>query len=135
MTRGAGGQLAIQPATLAQVVAEPKLLRRLDAGPSHKYGVEASDLKHVAALLEASPDYLSRRMKLLESRLAGEQRMVLTTAPSEHAERWKAAKHVAARGSGCCLSRRSTGDRTSTGTRCMAGWPRCCRSAGCTKSA
>jgi tetratricopeptide (TPR) repeat protein len=95
VTRGAGGQLAVQPATLAQVAAEPKLLRRLDADPSHKYGVESSDLKHVAALLEASPDYLSRRMKLLESRLAGERKMVLTTAPTAHAERWKAAKHVA----------------------------------------
>jgi hypothetical protein len=80
---------------LAQVVAEPELLRRLDIDPSHKYPVEAADLKHVVPQLEASPDYLSERMRLLETHLRGDIRMVLTTAPSEHAERWKAAKHLA----------------------------------------
>ncbi|MEN6458816.1 MAG: hypothetical protein ABFC63_07790 [Thermoguttaceae bacterium] len=94
ITRAENGQLDITPATLNQVVAEPKLLRRMDA-PSHRYGIAAEDLKHVVALLEASPDYLSQRMRLLESRLKAGQRIVLTTSPTEHAQRWKAAKHIA----------------------------------------
>jgi hypothetical protein len=92
---GETGQLEIQPATLAQVIAHPKLLRQLDADETHVYGVKASDLKHVTVMLEASPDYLTRRMRLLESRLVGPQKMVLTTSPTAHAERWKAVAHAA----------------------------------------
>ena len=97
VTRSAGGQLAIQPATLAQVAADDKLLRRLDADQSHVYGVKASQLTRVTALLEASPSYLARRMKALESQpyLAGPRKMVLTTSPSACARRWREAKHIA----------------------------------------
>ncbi|MCE5267315.1 MAG: hypothetical protein LLG00_05465 [Planctomycetaceae bacterium] len=96
VARNAEGRLTIQPATLAQVIADPKLLHRLDVDASHKYSIEARDLQRVTPLIEASPSYLAERMKLLESQLRGVQRLVLTTAPIEHAERWKAAKHVAA---------------------------------------
>jgi len=89
------GQLAIRPATLAQVAADAKLLRRLDFDESHTYGVKAVDLNRVTALLEASPAYLARSMKLLESHLIDPRKMVLTTSPTAQAERWKAA-HVAA---------------------------------------
>ena len=91
----ATGQLAIQPATLAQAVADEKVLRQLDFDQAHAYGVKSSDLKHVVAMLEASPTYLAQRMKLLESHLAGGQKMVLTTSPTTRAERWKALAHVA----------------------------------------
>ena len=87
------GQLAIQPATLAQVVADDKLLRRMDDDESHAYCVKASDLKRVTVLLEASPAYLARPMKAIQSQLSGTQRMVLSTSPTALAERWKAA-HV-----------------------------------------
>ena len=86
----------IQPATLAQVAADDGLLRRLDADPTHPYSVKASDLQHVSVLLAASPTCLSRRMRLVESHLAGANKMVLTVAPSMQAERWKAAKLPAA---------------------------------------
>jgi hypothetical protein len=87
------GQLAIRPATLAQVAADAKLLRRLDFDQSHVYGIKAVDLKHVTALLEASPAYLARSMKLIELHLVGSRRkMVLTTSPTAQAERWKAAR-------------------------------------------
>jgi hypothetical protein len=56
--------------------------------------VKASQLTHVVALLEASPPYLARRMKSLESQLTGARKMVLTTAPSTCARRWREAKHV-----------------------------------------
>ena len=102
------GQLAIRPATLAQVAADPKLLRRLDFDPSHPYRVEAVDPKRVIPLLEASPPYLSRAMKAIDSHLVSQRRLVLTTSltapaerptapaerPTSQVERWKAA-HVA----------------------------------------
>jgi hypothetical protein len=89
------GQLAIQPATLAQVVADEKLLRQLDIDNSRVYRVKVSDRTRVVALLEASPTCLAQRMKLLESRLVGERKMVLTTSPNVQAEHWRAIAHVA----------------------------------------
>jgi tetratricopeptide (TPR) repeat protein len=89
--RDAAGQLAIRPATLAQVAADDGLLRRLDVDDAHKYWVTASDLQHVAVCLEASPTYVSQRMQLLESHLAGAQKMVLTYSPTAQAAKWKAA--------------------------------------------
>ncbi len=94
VTLDESGQLAIRPATLAQVAADAKLLHRLDLDAAHPYRVTSVDPKRVAALLEASPQYLSRPMKLIESHLTGSRKMVLTTSPSAQAERWKAA-HVA----------------------------------------
>ncbi len=85
------GKLAIQPATLAQLAADEKLLRRLDADDTHHYPIKGTDLKHVVVLLEGSPCYLSRRMKLLESRLIGTQKMVLSCSPTAQAEAWKTA--------------------------------------------
>jgi hypothetical protein len=91
VTRAESGELVIQPATLAQVMADDGLLRRLDVDETHRYGVTASDLKQVAVLLEGSPTYLAARMQTLESQLAGTQKMVLTTSPTTQAEHWKAA--------------------------------------------
>ena len=93
--RDESGQLSLQPATLAQVVEDEKLLRQLDADEKHPYPVKAADLKRVVVMLEASPTYLARRMKLLESRLAGARRTVLSTSPSAQAEHWKNSGHVA----------------------------------------
>jgi hypothetical protein len=86
------GQLAIRPATLAQVRADDKLLRQMDYDESRMYGVKSSDLKRVTALLEASPAYLARSMKAIQSQLSGERKMVLSASPSAQAEHWKAAR-------------------------------------------
>lgn len=88
------GRLEIRPATLAQVAADDALLRQLDLD-ERRYPVESSQVARVVALVEASPAYLSQRMKLVEDRLAGEERMVLTTDATAQAERFKACKHVA----------------------------------------
>ncbi len=88
VARDETGQLTIRPATLAEVRSDNKLLERMNAGSSRVYGVQASDLDNVTALLEASPQYLARCMKMLESRLAGDRKMVLTTSPSADARRW-----------------------------------------------
>jgi tetratricopeptide (TPR) repeat protein len=86
-----GGQLDLRPATLAEVRADDRLLRRLDAGPAQPYWVKQADLKHVVVLVEGSPQYLAKRMKLLESHLVGKQRMTLTATPAAQAQRLKEA--------------------------------------------
>jgi tetratricopeptide (TPR) repeat protein len=73
-------------ATLGQVSADPQLLRHLDVSESLKYPVTEQDLSRLVALVDASSEALSRRMKLIESQLAGEHRLVLTVAPSQIAE-------------------------------------------------
>ena len=83
--------------------------------------MKASDLKRVVVMLEASPTYLAQRMKLLESHLAGGQKMVLTTSPTARAEQWKAVAHVAeVRLWLRRRSRRSNAVRTSTGQAVQA---------------
>jgi tetratricopeptide (TPR) repeat protein len=76
---GADGQGV---ATLAELIAEPALLRQLDVEGGPKYPVDKQDLSRVVAMLDATPDYLSQRMKLVESRLTGANKTVLTIQPS-----------------------------------------------------
>jgi hypothetical protein len=92
--RDVQGRLELQPATLEEVVADESLLRRLDLDADNPYPVQAADLKNVVALVEASPSSLSCRMKLVESRLAGRQKMILTASATRQAERWKALAHI-----------------------------------------
>jgi hypothetical protein len=90
----AGGQLDIFPATLAQAADMPQVLRQMDLDSAHTYPVKAAQVARVVALIEASPTYLSRRMQLIEARLAGKQRAVLSTSPSAQADRWRSCAHV-----------------------------------------
>ena len=85
------GRLDVQPATLGQVMADPKLLDRLALGADSPYWVRKADLKQVAALVEASPMYLAPRAKRIESRLTGERKLVLNAEPSQQAARIRAA--------------------------------------------
>jgi len=82
-------------ATLRQAAEDPKVLDQLDLDESHHYPVKAAEAKTVLALVEASPGYLSRRMKALEAQLAGADRIVLTAAPEQIAARLKGLPHVA----------------------------------------
>ena len=88
------GPLRMTPATLAQAAADPEVLLCMSAGGQEPYPLTAADLKYVVALMVASPQSLSRRMKVIEARLAGNQRMVLTTSPSARAESWKQLKNI-----------------------------------------
>jgi len=77
-------------ATLAQVQADDTLLRQLDLDADHPYPVTSSDLSHVVAEVECGPNYLPARMRLLESRLRGDQKLVLSvdaTAVAQWAQR------------------------------------------------
>ena len=80
------GRLDIRPATLAEVAADDGLLRRLDLN-STAYPVKSADLRRIVFLVEGSPQYLAKRMQLIESRLTGKQKTVLTTAPMATAQR------------------------------------------------
>lgn len=91
---GEEGQLEIQPATLSQIAADDGLLRQLDIGPEQKYPLKSEALQNVVALIEASPIYLARRMELVQSRLIGQQRMVLSVDATALAERLKVVPHV-----------------------------------------
>lgn len=82
-------------ATLAQVAADPSILRQLNLDDDHPYKNVPADLHNVVARIEASPVYLSQRMALLESQLAGEQSVVLTVEPSALAQRLRKARHIA----------------------------------------
>ncbi len=91
---GENGQLDIFPATLSQAADHAEVLRQMDVDSTRTYPVKAAQVKQVVALIEASTTYLSRRMKLIESRLAGKQRVVLSTSPSAQADRWRSCAHV-----------------------------------------
>lgn len=81
-------------ATLTEAVSDPSVLDQLDVDEDHPYPVKAEVLNEVVALIEASPEFLSRRMKAIESRLAGERSLVLSVDASAQAERFASHPHV-----------------------------------------
>jgi len=85
--------LRIRPATLRQLAENDGLLRQLDL-PELQYPVRAAELQKVVLMLEASPAYLSQKMRLLEARIAGRFPIVLTTSPSETKARLQGLSHV-----------------------------------------
>lgn len=88
---GPGGQGI---ATLAQAAADDAIWRRLDLDEQQRYPLAAADVQACRVLLEASPNYLSRRMQVMEANLAGEDRLVLGASPSLTAQRLKQLPHV-----------------------------------------
>ncbi|MGD0898686.1 MAG: transglutaminase-like domain-containing protein [Thermoguttaceae bacterium] len=88
--------LDIRPATLAEVLADHAILDRLNFDPQHPYWVKAANLGQIVVLVEASPVYVAAKSRLMESLLAGAERVVLTTDPAAQAERMKAAANAAA---------------------------------------
>jgi tetratricopeptide (TPR) repeat protein len=84
-------ELDVRPATIAEVIADHSLLDRLDFAPQHPYWVKAADLDHIVVLVEASPLYVAARSRVVESLLAGRERLVLTTDPTAQAERIRAS--------------------------------------------
>lgn len=84
------GRIRVQPATLAEVIADPSLLRQLDLDEKVEYPVDAEMLSAgVEASIAVTPEMLSRRMALVQSKLVGENRMVLIASPEKLAERLK----------------------------------------------
>ena len=81
-------------ATLAQVLADDSLLRRLDLDAEHPYRLQADDLRQAVALIEATPLALSKRMKLVEERLAGDNRIVLSVDATALAESVRGSERI-----------------------------------------
>ncbi len=79
-------------ATLEQAASDPAILARLDL-PEAPYPVDSEDLSEgrVRVLLETTLGSLAPRMKLLQERLTGENRMVLYRNPAEVARAFEAA--------------------------------------------
>jgi hypothetical protein len=81
-------------ATLEQVRNDESLLRQLDL-PDAPYPATAAALQEVVPYVVADPFDLSRRARQVETKLTGDDRMVLTCRPSELAERLKSAPALA----------------------------------------
>lgn len=81
-------------ATLAQVLAEPRLIEALSVG-DESYRFKHDELKELLALLDVSPANLSQRMQVVQSQLAGDDRTIFTVAPTQLAERVKAVDGIA----------------------------------------
>jgi tetratricopeptide (TPR) repeat protein len=75
-------------ATLAEVQQDDALLRQLDVGDA-RYAVNAEAAKKAVARVVASPFELSRRARQLESKLTGDNHLVLSIAPSDVAKQLK----------------------------------------------
>lgn len=78
-------------ATLSEVSDDRGLLQRLELGAEYRYPAARADMTKLLALIDASPEYLSRRMARLESELASDDRLLLSVLPSKMAERITAA--------------------------------------------
>lgn len=81
-------------ATLADLLDDDELLRGL-AADGKAYPVTSSRLATITALIDATPADLSQRMKLVESALTGEQKMVLTISPSVLARQLRQCRGIA----------------------------------------
>ena len=84
---GPGG---IGVATARQAAADPAVLAGL-ALPDRGYPVQAADMEQLSILVAADPWLLSRRMHLLDKRMAGSRAVSLAIAPAAVAERARAA--------------------------------------------
>jgi len=80
-------------ATLAQVQQDDAILRQLDLEDA-PYPLKSVDFNKVAACVVASPFELSRRAMQLESKLTGDNHLVLTVVPSNVAERLKSVRSL-----------------------------------------
>ena len=69
-------------ATLEQLIANPNLLDAVRDEQDNSPPLTANDLRRTVALIDATPEYLSQRMKVLESALLGDDKTVLTTVAS-----------------------------------------------------
>ncbi len=72
------GKTPTHVATLAEVVADPELLRKLDIGEEYQYPISTEALSHVESWLVASPLQLSYRAGQLQQVLEGDDFVVLS---------------------------------------------------------
>lgn len=83
----------VRVATLGEVIEDPSLLSRFDMGDII-YRTRRKDLSNVVAMIDATPAYLSQRMKMIEEAMSGQNRMILTVTPTPLSKRLRGAKGV-----------------------------------------
>ncbi len=86
--------LFFAPATLAEAATDEAVFEQMQLISEGDYAVESKDMRRVVAFVEASPSYLSQRMKMVENRLAGDQKIVLTVDASAQIARFKECQYV-----------------------------------------
>ena len=79
--------LKVVPATLEQIISDESVLNKMSFtdfhGKERKYYLKPEDFKNAEYYLPVNPPSLSKRMWILQSRLTGDQKMRLTSSPSE----------------------------------------------------
>ncbi|MEK6248368.1 MAG: hypothetical protein N2C12_09330, partial [Planctomycetales bacterium] len=69
-------------ATLSEVLADDQILHELDQ-PDAPYPIGPENLKDIAVFIEGGRQYLSKRMKHIQTLLSGDRRIVLTAQPTD----------------------------------------------------
>ena len=77
-----GIRLVIKPATLSQILDDPTILKQLDISDTEHYPISIEQIQKTVAMIPASSSALSAKFALIESRMAGDKRAVLTIKPS-----------------------------------------------------
>ena len=90
------GADASKVATLAEIVADPELLRKFDLDAEHSYPLTAEDLQNIRADIVATPLQFSRRAAALQSMLKGEDFVVLMADADRLADALKSLQGIAA---------------------------------------
>jgi hypothetical protein len=88
-------QLIVKPATLSEVLANPTILESLDINKTLRYPFTIEQIKQSVAMIPTSAASLSARFALIESRMTGDQRVVLTAHPSAFAKELQEVKGLA----------------------------------------
>lgn len=81
--------MTFELATLAEAATDKAVLDQLDLFTKGDYVVRPEDLQRVVALVEAGPACVSERMKMVENRLTGGQKIVFTSDATAQIERFK----------------------------------------------
>jgi len=88
-----GGASPSRPATLAQVIGDPSLLKQLDAGPDRPYAIQSADLQHPRIAIVGDSSLWSGRMQALQTQFVADRAMVISdplqTDDEDHAPLWK----------------------------------------------
>ena len=83
-------------ATLAQVRQDPGILRSLDVGTELPYAEADADWAQLVALIDASPEALSYRMKAFELKAAADEPIFVTVPAEDLAKRLKSRAKITA---------------------------------------
>jgi len=83
-------------ATLAQVRQDAGILRALDVGTEMRYAKGTADLAQLVALIDASPEALSYRMKAFELEAAAGEPLFVAVAAEDLAKRLKSRAGITA---------------------------------------